>query len=93
MVMSYPITWDARRRTTLPAELLRAAGLDAEPELVAYVEKGSIVLSSRRALVERARQAFRGTGRSGRTASAELEDLRRADAEREQERLGRAASS
>ena len=49
---------DARRRPTLPAELLAEAGLDPREELVAYAEEGRIVLSTRAALVARVQRVF-----------------------------------
>lgn len=89
MSRTYPVGLDARRRPTLPAELLREAGLEAESELVAFADQGSIVLSSRRSLVQRAQAAFRDTGRSDQRASVELEALRRTDAARESGASGR----
>ncbi|WP_369054637.1 AbrB/MazE/SpoVT family DNA-binding domain-containing protein [Kineococcus terrestris] len=55
MPSSYTVRLDAKRRPTLPAELL--AAVDARPgsELVATVEDGRIVLETREALMERLR--------------------------------------
>ncbi|CAA9412896.1 MAG: hypothetical protein AVDCRST_MAG35-1538 [uncultured Quadrisphaera sp.] len=58
MTTTYPITLDARRRPTLPAELLAESGLDPRDELVAYAEEGRIVLSTRAALVARVQRVF-----------------------------------
>lgn len=63
MANSYPIAVDARRRPTLPAELFAEAGLDAGDELVAYPEKGRIVISTRDELIRHVRTTFRAARR------------------------------
>ena len=85
MPASYPIVLDARRRPTLPAELLEEAGLSGASDLVAFSEPGRIVLSTRTALVGRVREMFVGTSAAA-SGREELEILRRRDVDREAER-------
>lgn len=81
MTSSYPITLDARRRPTLPAELLVEAGLDAGDELVAYPESGRIVISTRDELVRHVRATFRAGRRTDEPdPAAELIAARTAEA-------------
>lgn len=81
---SYPITLDARRRPTLPAELLAESGLDPRDELVAYAEEGRIVLSTRAALLARVQDVFAAApGLRDVDPAALLESLRASDREAE----------
>ncbi len=58
IVTACPITLDARRRPTLPAELLAESDLDLRDGLVAYAERGRIVLTTRAGLLARAREVI-----------------------------------
>lgn len=81
---SYPIRLDARRRPTLPAELLAESGLDPRDELVAYAEEGRIVLSTRAALLTRVQDVFAAApGLRDVDPAALLESLRTSDREAE----------
>ncbi|WP_459642073.1 hypothetical protein [Kineococcus sp. NUM-3379] len=57
---TYPVRLDAKRRPTLPAELLAEAGVSPESELVASTDgAGRIVVETREALVARIRGRYR----------------------------------
>lgn len=59
MSTSYPIRLDARRRPTLPSELIAEAGLGQDDDLVAYSEQGRIVISTRARLLSSVQEMFR----------------------------------
>ncbi len=77
------VTVNEQGRVTIPAQVRRAAGIDAGVPLVVYVEDGRIVIETREQLADRLRRdvavAWTGAG----SVVDELIAERRAEAARE----------
>jgi AbrB family looped-hinge helix DNA binding protein len=77
------VSVNAQGRVTIPAQMRRAAGIEAGVPLVAYVEDGRVVIETREQLADRIRRdvaaAWSGTG----SVVDELIADRRAEAARE----------
>ncbi|MGH3629973.1 MAG: AbrB/MazE/SpoVT family DNA-binding domain-containing protein [Sciscionella sp.] len=70
-------------RLTIPAQLRRAAGIEAGRPLVVYVEDARVIIETRRALAERIRRDVARTWRGHGSVVDELLTERRAEAARE----------
>ena len=90
MSISYPIRLDARRRPTLPSELIAEAGLDEGEDLIAYSEQGRIVISTRARLVSSVQEMFRAARQEDEPDPVrELLEQRARDASMEADRFPR----
>ena len=88
MTTTYPISLDARRRPTLPAELIAEAGLGEGEDLVAYSEQGRIVISTRARLLASVQAMFRAArGQDESDQADELVEQRAREAAAEADRL------
>lgn len=73
-------------RVTIPAQIRRAAGIEAGTPLLAYVEDGRVVLETRAQLSERLRRDVAAAWVGAGSAVDELISDRRAEAAREDAR-------
>jgi hypothetical protein len=80
-VISYQVVMDARRRPTLPADLLSSAHIDGSEPLFAHaLVEGRIVLETRDAVKQRIRDSLRAKTKGKRNLSEELLVERQAEA-------------
>ena len=70
-------------RVTIPAQVRRAAGIEAGVPLVAYVEDGRVVIETREQLADRIRRDIAAAWRGDASVVDELLAERRAEAARE----------
>ena len=88
MTTTYPISLDARRRPTLPVELIAEAGLGEAEDLVAYSEQGRIVISTRARLLSSVQEMFRAArGQDESDPAEELVEERAREAAAEADRF------
>jgi AbrB family looped-hinge helix DNA binding protein len=73
-------------RVTIPAQIRRAAGIEAGTPLVVYVEDDRVVLETREQLTERLRRDVAAAWTGEGSAADELIADRRAEAAREERR-------
>ena len=83
---SSEITVNEQGRVTIPAQVRRAAGIEAGVPLVVYVEDGRVVLETREQLVERIRRDVAAAWTGSGSAVNELIADRRAEAARDDRR-------
>ncbi|MGH4024743.1 MAG: AbrB/MazE/SpoVT family DNA-binding domain-containing protein [Pseudonocardiaceae bacterium] len=78
------VTVNEQGRVTIPAQVRRAAGIEAGMPLVVYVEDGRIVIETREQLAERIRRDVAATWTGEGSVVDELIADRRAEAAREE---------
>lgn len=77
------VTVNDQGRVTIPAQVRRAAGIEAGVSLVAYVEDGRVVMETREQLADRIRRDVAAAWVGEGSVVDELIAERRADAARE----------
>jgi AbrB family looped-hinge helix DNA binding protein len=77
------VTVNDQGRVTIPAQVRRAAGIEAGVPLVAYVEDGRVVIETREQLADRIRRDVAAAWTGEGSVVDELIADRRADAARE----------
>lgn len=80
------ITVNEQGRVTIPAQVRRAAGIEAGVPLVVYVEDGRVVIETRDQLADRIRRDVAATWTGDGSVVDELITDRRAEAVREEQR-------
>ena len=80
------ISANEQGRVTIPAQVRRAAGIEAGVPLVVYVEDGRVVLETREQLVERIRRDVAASWTGEGSVVDELIADRRAEAARDERR-------
>ncbi|WP_239028733.1 AbrB/MazE/SpoVT family DNA-binding domain-containing protein [Pseudonocardia acidicola] len=80
---SADLTVNEQGRVTIPAQIRRAAGIEAGVPLVVYVEDGRVVLETREQLAERLRRDVAAAWTGEGSVVDELLADRRAEAARE----------
>jgi AbrB family looped-hinge helix DNA binding protein len=80
------ISVNEQGRVTIPAQVRRAAGIEAGVPLVVYVEDGRVVLETREQLVDRIRRDVAASWTGEGSVVDELIADRRADAARDERR-------